>query len=193
MCILHFSRRSLFISNRCNCLFPQLLLVQTRRKMRKTPMSDPVARYASHKQAWSRNIFLKHGSSKRPYTPKAKSNRRVAASPSSIDLGVTLKLSPSSPSSPTVDQRSLSAVGIVAKRKKKKKGFVVPTNKRRDGVRSNIRSKMRMVRTMAAQAGKRGGNRGASRAKQPSTFRIPSSKKRQALRWEIRGKMLSPA
>ena len=158
-------------------------------------MSDPVARYASHKQAWSRNIFLKHGSSKRPYTPKAKANRRVAASPSSIDLGVTLKLSPSSPSAPTVDQRTLSAVGggAVAKRKKKKKGFVVPTNKRRDGVRSNIRSKMRMVRTMAAQAGKRGGNRGASRAKQPSTFRIPSSKKRQALRWEIRGKMLSPA
>jgi hypothetical protein len=150
-------------------------------------MSDPVARYASHKQAWSRNIFLNSGASRRPYTPiRGSKNAGVRHNAVVSSLSFNGNRCDSS--------TNISISGATKKKNKKKKGaFVVPTNKRRDDVRNDIRSKMRMVRMMAAQAGKRGGNRGASRAKQPSSFRIPSSKKRQALRWEIRGKMLSPA
>ena len=157
-------------------------------------MSDPVARYASHKQAWSRNIFLTSGSSKRPYSSRGVMMRSSSGmnssgmnnggmTQSSVGVGSTLADGPFSTS--TLKRSTML--------KKKKTGYVVPTNKRRDNVRSDIRTKMKMVRMMAAQAGKRGGARGASRAKQPSTFKIPSSKKRQALRWQIRSKMLSPA
>ena len=181
---------------------------QARRKSRKTPMSDPVARYAAHKQAWKRNIFLTQGSHRRPYKSPVASVRRNAdlAQPySSADGGfgedtvvgsgatgtgrATSRTSMAvSPSAPAHHHSRGSGGGI-----RKAKQYVVPTNKRRDGVRGDIRTKMRMVRLMEAQAGKRGGNRGASRAKTPSTFRVPSSKKRQALRWDIRAKMLSPA
>ena len=169
------------------CLQNKILysFIQSRRKMRKTPMSDPVARYASHKQAWSRNIFLTSGSSRRRFTP-----RRSARSNSNTTSDTHRENHSVATTSGICSSPSMSKSTIL---KKKKKKYVVPTNKRRDDVRGNIRSKMKMVRMMEAQAGKRGGDRGASRAKQPSQFRIPSSKKRQALRWQIRGKMLSPA
>ena len=153
-----------------------IIFSQSSRKVRKTPMSDPVARYASHKQAWSRNIFLTSGSSKRPYSFRGV----TGGGDESAGVDGSVSMSPFTHKPPTI-------------LKKKKAGYVVPTNKRRDNVRGDIRTKMKMVRMMAAQAGKRGGVRGASRAKQPSTFKIPSSKKRQALRWQIRSKMLSPA
>ena len=156
-------------------------LSQARRKRRKTPMSDPVARYASHANAWKKNIFLNHGSKKRPYGAvrgRHGGSRMRASSVSHKGSGAAIIRQSRTTSSSSRKMRSK---------------FVVPTNKRRDDVRGDIRLKMKMMRKMAAQAGKRGGIRGASRAKTPNSFRIPSSKKRANLCWEVRAKMLSPA
>lgn len=149
-------------------------------------MSDPVARYASHANAWKKNIFLNHGSNKRPYGAAGRvGSRQRRFTPSTGG----------SPSGASIIRRSRvsSKMSTSSSSRKMRSKFVVPTNKRRDDVRSNIHLKMKMVRTMAAQAGRRGGNRGASRAKTPNSFRIPSSKKRASLCWEVRAKMLSPA
>ncbi len=164
------------------------ILTQARRKRHKTPMSDPVARYASHASAWKKNIFLNHGSNKRPYGAaqgRVVGSRRLRQSAARIggDAG------PASSGASIIRQSRTTS----SSSRKMRAKFVVPTKKRRDDVRTSIHLKMKMVRTMAAQAGKRGGNRGASRAKTPNSFRIPSSKKRANLCWEVRAKMLSPA
>jgi hypothetical protein len=159
-----------------------------RRKRHKTPMSDPVARYASHASAWKKNIFLNHGSNKRPYGAaqgRVVGSRRLRQSAARTGGDA----SPASSGASIIRQSRTTS----SSSRKMRAKFVVPTKKRRDDVRTSIHLKMKMVRTMAAQAGKRGGNRGASRAKTPNSFRIPSSKKRANLCWEVRAKMLSPA
>mgnify|MGYP001064747630 CR=1 len=150
-------------------------------------MSDPVARYASHANAWKKNIFLNYGSTKRPYGAargRVAGSRRLRQTPARAGAA-----SPISSGASIIRQSRTTS----SSSRKMRAKFVVPTKKRRDDVRSSIHLKMKMVRTMAAQAGKRGGSRGASRAKTPNSFRIPSSKKRANLCWEVRAKMLSPA
>lgn len=131
-------------------------------RSQKRVKADPVALYQRHNSEWGRDGFLRN----RKFMEKTGStNRSPTARPSPKSLS-----SPATPS-PQRPRKDMNAL---------RPTYTVPTEKRRDSLRREVRSKM-MSKTAPPVAPPKPVHRLV-----PNTYTPPTSKKRSDLVWAVR-------